>query len=501
MPRLPWTGLPHLPWRNRDDATGGQPPAEGLVLSGGGSRASFQLGALRYLYDRADIAPSTFVGTSAGSIITVMLAQHADRDDQAAALRALESLWLGMRSSDEMFTPRPWFVRLQERGSEWLGLLQTEAAKPAPKRSLPKLGFFRTPEEEAVDAPDERAVEPEELTGQARTLQLAMADPITPSRGFDPGLAMGLMSMLPRLRSAGDDLSLILRGADASRSMYHPGTLLTRLLDAEFFTSQAVAQSGVTVRISMVALESGQLRFMTENGDMVDRENQPLPDIPRQDLSMGSLASCSIPTVFAPVPIGEEWYVDGGTRESTPAEMAIGHLGVERCYVVVSNAVEDPPSESFAHKSMLSIMFRATQILTEEAERDEVAYARNAGALVIEPELFIHDALTVDPGLLRINRDYGWLRAAEAHLQLPTTTRAIHRRVIGNRVRALELERRVLEGPAPEALLRELTRLKLQVRDDLAQLDSTQLPEDAASWWSDWERHVEDVARRPVWLP
>lgn len=40
----------------------------GLVLSGGGARASFQVGALRYLYDEVGITPSVITGTSAGSI-------------------------------------------------------------------------------------------------------------------------------------------------------------------------------------------------------------------------------------------------------------------------------------------------------------------------------------------------------------------------------------------------------------------------------------------------
>ncbi|MCT1458741.1 patatin-like phospholipase family protein [Aestuariimicrobium sp. p3-SID1156] len=503
MARLPWSGIAPRSPRNRSWFENSRKPTQGLVLSGGGARASFQIGALRYLYDHAGIAPTTLVGTSAGSILTAFLAQFSDPEEQSGALRALENVWMSLTNSDQMFMPRPWFLRLQERSSKWLELLQTESERPEPKRSLPRISLFRSPTEAADEiATDEdaRAVEPEELSGQARTLAIALSNPVAPARSFSPTLALGLMNMLPRLRATGDDVSMILRGADASRSMYHPGPVLTTLLDEEFFRSEAVAESGVTVRVAMVALESGELRFMTETGEMVDRENRPLPHIPRQDLSLGLLASCSIPAVFPPVKIGEEWYVDGGVREATPAEMAIGHLGVDRCWVVASSATEAPPADSFESKSMLNVMLRSTQILSEETERDEIAYAQVAGATVIEPELFVHDATTVVIGLMHINRDYGWLRAAEQHLNLHESTVALHRRIIGNRLRALDLEDKVLLGDPPEPLLRELARVKLQIREDISWLDPKQLPEGAQDWWRSWEKHDPPVTVPAPWL-
>ena len=502
MPRLPWLGLPSLRWVGTPTAE--HKPVEGLVLAGGGSRASFQLGALRYLYDHTDMHPTVMVGTSAGSILTAALSQHADRDDQAAAARSLEELWLAMRDPDQMFQPRPWFSRLQERSSDWMELMATESSRPEPRRTLPRLNVFgRSPE--VPDDPEERAVEVSELTGQALTLKLAMEDPAPQTNGLSPSMVMPLLSMLPRLRSAGSDLSLILRGADASRSMYHPGALLTRLLDTDVFQSGAVALSGVTVRLATVALESGELRFMTETGDLVDRNNVPVPG-PPHDLSLGVLASCSIPAVFPPVLIGDEWYVDGGIRENTPAEMAIGHLGVARCYVLVSSPTEKPRADSFESQSMLNVIMRTSEIMGDETERDEVAYARSAGALVIEPELFVHDSMTVEGGLLRINRDYGWLRAIEAHQELPESTSRLHRRIIERRLDAHRVEREYLTtspltaARQSEDTLRDLTRLKFRIRDDLAQLPAHQLPADAQEWWRSWETHAEPVPRRAAWL-
>lgn len=470
------------------------------MLSGGGARASFQLGALRYLYDHVGIHPQVMVGTSAGSIIAACLSQYADVQDQSRALRELERLWLSMTSPEQMFAARPWFERLTERREEWMSLVQHEQNRPAPSFSLPKLPSPWGQGTEQAPAEDERRVEDEELTGAALTMHVAMSEGETTTQRLGPSAVLPLLSMLPRLRTAGSDLSVILRGADASRSMYHPGTILMRLLDGEFFTSERTRTSGTTVRIAVVALESGELRYVTETGDMVDRDNRPLPGIPNIDLSLGVLASCAIPSVFAPVRIGDEWYVDGGTREATPAEMAIGPLGADPCYVVVSTPVEPPRADSFESKSMLSILLRSAEIVTDEAERDEIALARSSGAVVVEPELFVHDAITVDPGLLQINRDYGWLRAAETHLGLPRSVCDVHRRAIELRLEALELEADVLAGKKDEETLRNLARVKFLIRDQLEVLDPARLPEGAARWWTDWERHPEQPTLGPTWL-
>ena len=74
-----WFGLPFFSLTPR-------PEVVSCVLSGGGSRASFQLGALDYLYRHDDqFTPTIFVGASAGSIIASSLAQSAERPAAAPA--------------------------------------------------------------------------------------------------------------------------------------------------------------------------------------------------------------------------------------------------------------------------------------------------------------------------------------------------------------------------------------------------------------------------------
>ena len=94
-----WFGLPFFALTPR-------PEVVSCILSGGGSRASFQLGALAYLYEHDErFTPTVFVGTSAGSIVASSLAQSADRDAQRAYLRRLTDIWHSMTDPSEGVPP------------------------------------------------------------------------------------------------------------------------------------------------------------------------------------------------------------------------------------------------------------------------------------------------------------------------------------------------------------------------------------------------------------
>ncbi|GAA1395063.1 patatin-like phospholipase family protein [Luteococcus peritonei] len=510
MARRGWLGIPGVTslLQNREQR-------EGLVLSGGGSKASFQIGALRYLYERAGIAPTVMVGTSAGSILTALLAQSADPAAQAASVRELERLWLGMERQSDMFTEREWFRRFRSRGPELMALVQRDHSSSRlgwrSQANLPRIqlpftkGFTIDPE----DAPQQRSQheephdeqEGEPLSPQLETLALATRDPEVEPAELSPTTVMAVLAGLSRMRGVGQDLGLILSGAEKTRSMYIPGPILRELLGSGIFDSTKVAASGVTVRIALTALESGELRFMREDGTIVDRDDVPIGGN-RHDFSRGVLASCSIPAVFVPVPLDDETYVDGGVRENLPAEMAVGHLGSSPTWVVTSNAPGTGVHESYARKDMISVMMRATEIMSDETERDEVAYARSAGATVIEPEMDVHDSLTIDPGLIRINMDYGWMRAAEAHLGLGAAEQALTREVVELRREAWQLEKDLLDPQVPhnERDLLRLARVKFELHERVPHLRPEVAPEGCAGWWMRWEAHQPPAEVEPPWL-
>ncbi|QDP95500.1 hypothetical protein FOE78_05905 [Microlunatus elymi] len=479
----------------------------GLVLSGGGSRADFELGALRYLYDEVGINPQIMVGTSAGSILASILAQTSDAAGQRRLLTELTDVWRAMRSSNEMFTANAWFDILSQRGLEWMSLQKQEPG--AIGRTLQRVSR-RSP------------------------------DPRDPDSGTSGGRSLGMVEVLSTLREVSrvrPQLSSLIQSMTKERSLYRIGPIMDRLIDGGIFVSSRIPDSGVQLRIATVSLETGELRYVTEQGSMVDRQNNPFPSGVGQDrpidLADAIMASCAIPAVFEPVRLGGETYVDGGVRENLPTRIATKRLGVTTCYAIVANPLGVPVETSYQNADLLSVAIRATgDIMTDEELRDEVAGAHRDGAILIQPELNLHDVLTVDPGLTAISIDYGYARAAEAVRKAPAGQSDLVRELFELRRDIWELERTLFVTPAdvpaldPDATeahalrwviaaqqatqrpvvdperapeLTELIKLKQRLRDLVARVDADLLPPEAPDWWKDFEPHNFDVPIPAEW--
>jgi predicted patatin/cPLA2 family phospholipase len=510
-----WLGVPALGFGRASLR-----PRHGLVLAGGGSRASFQIGALRHLYDVVGIRPEVIAATSAGSVVACTIAQWEDPADQARALVELDNMWMSMQDQSEMFAPRAWFKLLLEKGPDWVKLIDRDRERERSRRPLglamPRLSlpFTRSadgsstlvdPAEPVTGGDDSRMSA--QLTGQAATLDLATREiPITDdASSWSPSVVLQVLSALSKLSRDSSDIQAILRGAEASESTYRAGPILAELLDPSWFRSERLTASGMKLRIATVALESGELRYMTEDGTLVDRDNQPVAG-ESHDVTRGVLASCSIPGVFRPVEIDGEHYVDGGVRENVPAEMAIGHLGVTHPYVITCAPLGISRSSDFGSKNLLELATRSIDILTDETGRDEVAYALSAGAKVIGPDISVHPSMTVDPGLLRINRDYGWMSSAEQHLGTDQDIRDLVNEIVRLRMRGWELEKAWLADripvsrtprlgasspqtlSGPEQIL-ELGEVKRALGDAAARLPEGLRPEGADDWGRVLEAH------------
>jgi NTE family protein len=104
-----------------------------LVLSGGGARAAYQVGFLRYLASRyPDLSPGILTGVSAGGMIAAHLA--ARRAGFADAVERLSTVWLNL-SMDDVFRVDP--RELTMRTARWALRLVSGGAPGAPRaRSL-----------------------------------------------------------------------------------------------------------------------------------------------------------------------------------------------------------------------------------------------------------------------------------------------------------------------------------------------------------------------------
>lgn len=486
--RSGWFGLPLFGRRP-------EPAVVSCTISGGGSRASFQIGALQYLYRHDEqFTPTVFVGASAGAIVASGLAQYASRHEQSEWIDRLGELWLAMRSSDEMFTPRNWFRKLRDEGPSWMEMVQAPPAPPKPKKAPSRLAlpnFFARRDQESPITPSspDSPLDPVEMA-------------LTPDGEIRPQWSLehlsAIASHIGQIPRIGTDMSAIWAGLEQTQSMYRPGPVLQDLLEPDFFQPARVASSGMRLRMALVALESGELRYMTEEGKLVDRNNQPWDDT-EHDLTHGLLASCSIPGVFRAVPIEDETYVDGGTRENLPAELAIGLMGASRNYVLSSHTGGVTPRPNMAEASIFDVVMRATDILIDEAGRDELEYAISANAVSIYPDVPVHDAMTVHPALTRINAAHGWLRAAEVHLELDAQHRRRHRRIIEQRIKCLRLEQAWLEEPELQQRRDDIASAKRALRTLVEEARPDALPPDASAWARTFEEHPSPVESRPWW--
>ncbi|GAA2720607.1 patatin-like phospholipase family protein [Cellulomonas aerilata] len=360
---------------------------DALVLSGGGSRASFEIGALRYLYDVVGIEPAVIAGTSAGSVLAVVLAQSADAAGQRRSLDDLERIWRGLEASSDLFEETDWFATLRRIAPEWVEVFQRRRRLATTPSWIARPGGRP---EEGVDGP-------------------ADAPLWAPFRSVEALLA------LRTLGRTGRDLERVLDSAERSQGVFVPGRITELVQDPAVFDPARVARSGVRLRIAVVGLESGELRYVTEEGRLVDRANRPLPDAEPVALADAVRASSAIPVVFPPVLLSGEHYVDGGVREVLPLEIAARDLRASRCYAVVASAGGSRPEGSFADRNLVAIMYRSySDIMWDEVLRDEVELARRSSAVtLIQPEVDVHDGLTVEPGLIAIAIDHGWMRAAD----------------------------------------------------------------------------------------
>lgn len=77
-----------------------------FVMSGGGAKGSFELGAVDYLIKNAGVDPEVIVGVSTGNLNAVMLAQGKGRQGLLDQLQKLTDVWSNLDSNDDIYTTR-----------------------------------------------------------------------------------------------------------------------------------------------------------------------------------------------------------------------------------------------------------------------------------------------------------------------------------------------------------------------------------------------------------
>ncbi len=430
-----------------------------FALSGGGARGDFEVGALRFLYDKG-IRPNLICGCSVGAINGVKLAEGKGPAAGEQALKGLENIWNTLVDNNDMWLEEPWLSSIAD--SRVTEFLLKSAADRAATAAIAVGKFILFP-------------------------HLALLDLL--NAGVD----------LIELKSA-------IETANQAKSVYNLNPISAKLRDPQNLDASLVSTSGVLLRLATVSLESGSLRYVTESGQLLERNNDTLnlgqivvlnpkcqaiaaeiaalrvekadvqaelsvaappqkSDLVRRigelsdtiqkmtqqlavcksqhpsttspatvDLLDGVLASASIPFVFPPVKLGGEHYVDGGVREVLPLQVALDtelnsttHARADTVYAIVASATGVPVATkfttgaslaSFETANLLDIGQRvAEEIMPEETLLNETDPPRGwgNGVTVIQPNFDIHDIMTIDPGLIQIRMAHGYMRADDVY--------------------------------------------------------------------------------------
>lgn len=447
-----------------------------FVLSGGGSKGAFEVGAVRCLHDVAGIRPSIICGTSVGALNAAKLAEGG------VALFELERLWRDMKSPADLYIEPNWFKTLDKVLKTFL----TSASS-----SL----FF-------------------EIAGLAVNFVMHKIMGAAVSAMGVPGVVYTVVtSFYPVITGAidaGRYISAITQAMGAQSLFDFTPTASKINLNID---PAKVAASGIKLRITTVSLEFGKLRIIDENGTFLDSGFQvPLRDAVK--------ASASIPAVFPPVPLsgphGTENYVDGGVRENVPVKAAV-EAGAHRIYAILLNPTELPFATPFP--KIIDITKRAVDIILDEAQSNDYDPFRGFGIPItlIAPTFLIYGPLSVDPGLLAINMDYGYMRAYDEVVAKPTDR--VEMRKLSDEITTARVEAWYEEYPvngefhfAVTSPIRQVPLIeslvvvrdiKKSIRDKTYQRinlsANNSVPSHKAAWWQEWERHTFVTINASPW--
>ncbi len=400
---------------------------EGLVLAGGGTKAAFEVGALRYLTRHGDYAPGVIAGTSAGSMIAATMAQGRGGAETAELAHVVLSNVLAVTDMNVVFGKQEWLQAIE--GTPFAAVVD-EILATGSRPLLPGDG-----------AHDLRSTAP----GAARKrILIAMSSAI----GHAPTMIRASRSF----RNYGNALL----------SMDPLGASLRGERDDGIapVDEERVAGSGVRLRLTLAALGDGVARYVTEHGEMVEADSRTLRrSAGRPGVVEGVLASSSVPMVFPPRRIGDDVYCDGGVVQNAPLAAAV-QAGAGDVTVLLATPLHKPRDDvDYANASLMAIYSRAVAGVAQvEATRSNLRYPLAPGARlrVIAPTVEVVGSFEVAPGLIDIAVDYGWLRAAEVSAELPeqdaAAVAAMSDSIAVQRARAWQLEERILlEGTSNDA--------------------------------------------------
>lgn len=353
-----------------------------LCLSGGGAKGDFEVGALTFL-SRRGIVPNIVCGTSVGAVNAVAIAEGS------TGIGRLGKVWRSLKNNESMYKAEPWFTKVLPfindvggGGGIDFDFIKAMLFTPLFPIASPFLAF--------------------KANDLINLLQELMSD-------YKSGIIQGLFNLEPTRK--------LLSDAD------------------EGIRPDLIAKSGISLRLAMVCLDDGDLYYVNETGRLFKGRANKIPDdAAKVNLIDATLASSAIPLIFKPIKLNGKHFVDGGIREVAPVKAA-WEMGANEIYAIVAseNRLAKEFSFSKQEKELLdklnikaepilridSIAKRALGCMLDELTDDDlwlrsrIQPGDTVKLWTIRPTIVpeLHDALTIDPKLVRLAMAYGYMRA------------------------------------------------------------------------------------------
>ncbi len=461
-----------------DDRTGAQRgPRTAVVLAGGGFKGAFELGALRHLAEHHDVVPDVITATSAGAILGVVAAQARTRDELLVRLDEADADLMSMTRIDVVFGEQPWFRELDgTAAADQIRRMLTQGGPPADGADGPEAGTHAGRQAGRHDRSHDRSHDE-----RHRGPGAAGGHPFTDAVEF--------VRRLPRAHRAGNDhTDGGILNLDPFEASLRGGTDV----GVAPVDPALVARDGLELRLATTHLRSRTTHYVTQDAVLVDSDARtPVEGAGSFDLVDGLIASASVPGVFPPRVLGSTEYVDGGVLANIPLAAAAA-LEPDRILTLAASPVRAPDHPA-AVRVAEQLGYLATQV-------DNLATPLPDGTVhtVIQPTMLVVGTFEVHPGRMRIDIDYGWLRAQETVAGLDDGTRPIltttSDTIIRLRQRAWSIENRLIER-RDAADLSDLRATKAAIGSALVARSALGFPGPDGSevWRHGWELHTRPV--------
>jgi predicted acylesterase/phospholipase RssA len=442
-----------------------------FVLAGGGAKGAFEAGAIRYLVEECAVAPDVITAASAGAIAGSVIAQARTPAEFAFRAAQLREDLLAMTRTDLVFGTQPWVSALDgTRLGAAIGSFITDRNRPpVPGDGLgPMVGGVPT-------------------------------KPLPGRRPLDAALALvRTLATLPRARRGfrGNSGSLLTLDPLAA-ALRRGGPSGIHRVDPAL-----IARPGLQLRLAVTALQAGRLRYVTEDGTIVEDDAvTPAPGggAGPVDVVEAVLASSSVPMIFPPRMMGDDVYVDGGVLQNVPVRPAV-LLGATRIFAILAVPLHQPPdTRDFTAVNGVDVFLRAMSAVAF-AERQKADLAHPLGPAttltVIDPTVDVVGPFEVSQGLMLLDMDYGWCRAADLLANVDETTRAqavaATDAIVTARTLAWHREEEIwARGVGGPVELHRLRALKRTIRAAVEEREKLGVPTppDAERWWAGHEVH------------